>query len=251
MRAAIRNETAKFFTHKKYIVFMVIGVAVSVFWSFLGNMITAGLSALSGQMLYIELGFTPTSSLPLFGNVLLPFLIFMGAADLFTAEFSDATIKASLIRPISRHKLYIAKVAAIFFYTALYLAVILAVGIVTGLISGAVRTPGALFGAIGAYALTLVPMLVMIVFAAIVALSFSSGSLVMFLLIVLLLSLYALPLFLPWIADLLFTNYLMWYSLWLGSAPAFGRMLNICLILFGYGAVFTFGGMLLFEGKDV
>lgn len=251
MKAAVKNEIAKLFTHKKYFVFMVIGVVISIFWSFLGNMIVSGLSAISGQVLYMELGFTPTAALPLFANLLLPLLIFMGVSDLFTAEFADNTIKASLIRPIHRAKLYMAKILAISLYVALYLGVILMVGEITGLISGAVRTPGAFFSAIAAYALTLVPLFIMIVFSALISLLFRSGSLVMFLLILSLLFMYALPLLLPRITDLLFTNYLTWHRLWLGSLPVFGRMLNICLIILGYGTVFTFSGMMLFEKRDV
>jgi len=251
MKAAVKNEVIKLFTHKKYIVFMVLGALFSVFNSFLGNMIRNGISTLSGQTLTIDMGFTPTAALPLSANILLPLLIFMGATDLFTTEFADLTIKASLIRPIHRAKLYFAKVLAILVYVALYLAAILIIGEITGLISGAVRTPQAFFNAIWAYALTLVPMFILIVFSSLISLLFKSGTLVMFMLIFSMLFLGALSLILPLSRDLLFTNYLLWHNLWLGSVPSFGRMLNICLILFGYGAVFTFGGMIVFERRDV
>jgi len=251
MKAAIKNELTKLFNHKKYFVFMVIGVIISVFWSFLGNMIVKGLSALAGGMVYMELGFTPTSSLPLFARVLLPLLIFMGVSDLFTGEFADSTVKASLIRPLHRVKLFSAKALAVLTYTALYLGVILVVGVVTGLISGAVRTPAAFLGAAGSYALTLIPLAVLTAFAVMVSLMFKSGSLVMFLLILSMLFFSALPLIIPRINDLLFTNYLTWYRMWLGSVPPLGKMINVIVILLGYGAVFTFGGMLIFERRDV
>ena len=251
MKAAVKNEIVKLFTHKKYVVFMVIGALFSIFISFLGNMLVGGFSALGGQTLHMDIGFTPTAALPLSANILLPLLVFMGASDLFTAELADLTIKAALIRPIHRTKLYLAKVLAIFFYAALYLGVILVIGEITGLISGAVRTPQAFFSAIAAYALTLVPMFVLIVFSALISLLFKSGTLVMFILIVSMLFFGALSLIVPLVRDLLFTNYLLWHNLWLGSVPPFGRMLNICLILLGYGAVFTFGGMMMFERRDV
>lgn len=251
MTAAVKNEVIKLFTHKKYIVFMVIGAVFSVIVSFLGNVIKTGLSSVLGQTLSVDMGFTPTAALPLSANILLPLLIFMGVSDLFTTEFADLTIKASLIRPIHRAKLYLAKVFAVTFYVALYLGVILVIGLVTGLISGAVRTPRAFFTAIAAYALTLVPMFILILFSSVISMLFKSSTLVMFLLIFSLLFLGAVSLIIPRAHDLLFTNYLLWYNLWLGSLPSFTRLLNICLILFGYGAAFAFGGMVLFERRDV
>ncbi|MDR0248557.1 MAG: ABC transporter permease [Oscillospiraceae bacterium] len=251
MRAALANEISKLLNHKKYIVFMALGVLFSVFWSFLGNMIVKGLALLGGASLFMELGFTPTSSLPLFACVLLPLLIFMGCADLFTAEFADHTIRACLIRPCHRVKLYAAKALAVLAYIAAYLAVILAVGEITGLISGAVNTPGKFFAAIGSYALTLAPLAVMTAFAALVSLVLGSGTLVMFLLILSLLVFAALPILLPFLNGLLFTDYLTWYRLWIGAVPPPGKMVNVTLILIGYGAAFTLGGMIVFERRDV
>ena len=251
MKAAVKNEVVKLFTHKKYIVFMVIGAIFSVLNSFLGTMLKSGLTALGSWEITMNIGFTPTAALPLSANLLLPLLIFMGASDLFTTEFSDLTIKATLIRPIHRIKVYLSKVFAILFYVTLYLGVILVIGEITGFISGAVRTPKAFFLAIAAYALTLVPLFILIVFSALIALLFKSSTFVMFVLIFSMLFLGALSLILPVTRDMLFTNYLLWHKLWLGSVPAFGRMLNICLILFGYGATFTFGGMMIFERRDV
>jgi ABC-2 type transport system permease protein len=251
MRAAIKNEIIKLFSYKKYTVFIIIGALSSVVWSFLGTMISSGLSLFSGQAMYMDLGFTPTAALPLAANLLLPLLIFMAASDLFTTEFADSSIKASLIRPIFRSKLYVAKVLAIQFYVTVYLAIMLAIGGITGLISGSIRTPGTFFTAMAAYALTLVPMLVLIVFSSLISLLFRSSALVMLMLIFAMLVFGALSFLVPITYDLVFTNYLLWYRLWVGSVPSFGRMLNFCLILFSYGAAFTLGGMMLFNRRDV
>ena len=55
----------------------------------------------------------PFTVLNLLSSLILPLFILMLASDLFSGELSDNSIIMSLVRPITRNKLYISKILAI------------------------------------------------------------------------------------------------------------------------------------------
>ncbi len=77
-----------------------------------------------------------------------------------------------------------------------------------------------------------------------------SGTLTMFVLIVLYLALCALPILIPVTDQLLFTSYFSFYRLFVGAVPEFGRLLNMLLIVLSTGAVFFIGGSIIFDKKS-
>jgi len=166
--AAYLNETDKIILRKKYIAFLIIGVAICIAWALLGN-IASGLIGQHGN-LFVVLTPTPMGVLPFFLQILLPLLIFMGVTDLITAEGTDHTMKAMICRPVERWKLYTAKLAAVITYVTLYLACVFIVSTVLHQVLGRSLALDALGRALASYAPTIPVLAVLAAFAAFIAL---------------------------------------------------------------------------------
>lgn len=250
MKRAVANEWRKLILHKKYIVLLVIGTLLGLIWSLTGRLLSISLNALVGTNYLWDFNSVPTSSLSMFSQVYLPLMIFMAVSDLFASEYNDLTIKASLLRPVVRWKLYTAKLCAIMIYIAGFLGVVFVVNMTAGIIVGGVDSFAVVLRSLLAFAVTLVPLAVLACFAALASQIIKSGSLMMFLMILSMLLLTALPLLLPFTQNMLFTSFLGWYRMFTGSLPMLGSVINYIITLLASGAVFYLAGSLVFERKD-
>jgi len=246
--ASYKNERDKIIRRKKYIVFLILGIIICLVWAIGGSLITGAIRQQAG--IFFVLTPTPMGVLPFFLQILLPLLIFMGATDLITTESSDLTMRAMIYRPVERWKLYAAKLLAIMTYVALYLACVFVISTVFNQLLGRSLSAAGLFQAFAAYALTLPTLAVLAAFAALIALFGRSGSLIMFLLVVLYMVMRVLPIFFPILQELLFTSFLGWHRLWIGVIPGFTRLMHMIIIVAGYGVVFFMTGSLVFDRKE-
>lgn len=243
-----RNEFNKLMKRRKYIVFLCIGAFLCILWAVLGNLISGFIGGRGGM--FINLTPTPMGALPFFLQVMIPFLIFMGVTDLITTEKAEHTMKAMVYRPIERWKLYTGKLLAVMTYAAIYLACIFVVSTALDQTVGRGQGLGQISIALASYALTLVPLAVLTMFAAFMAIICRGGSLSMFLLIVIYLAFSVVPAVFPVMSELLFTSYLGWHRLWIGATPGAQRMLHMLTIILGYGVVFFTAGSLIFDKKE-
>ena len=246
--ASYRNELTKLLRRKKYVVFLIIGAVICILWAVLGGLASGFLGRMGGVA--INLTPTPMGALGFFLQILIPFLIFMGAADLITQEAAENTMKGMVCRPVERWKLYAGKLLAIMTYAAMYLALVFVVSSLLNQVLGRPLGLNEFFVSFASYMLTLPPLSVLAAFAAMVALAGRSGSLTMLLLIAAYLTMNILPVIFPILSQLLFTSYLGWHRLWIGALPQGFRLLHIISILAGYGAVFFIAGSLIFERKE-
>ena len=246
--AAYHNELSKLFWRKKYIVFLVIGVLICVLWAVLGSVVSGFIGRQGG--LFISLMPTPMGVLPFFLQILIPLLIFMGVTDLITAEGTEKTMKAMIYRPVERWKLYMSKLIAVLSYVAIYLICVFIVSMILNQTLGRALSSGELFTAFASYILTIPPLAVLVSFAALVALFGRSGTLTMFVLVVMYMIMSTLPVIFPIFTELLFTSYLGWYRLWIGVLPDASRLIHMLTIVVGYGVVFFTAGSLIFDRKE-
>ena len=246
--AAYRNETDKLILRRKYIVFLIIGIAICILWAVLGNVLSGVIGRHGG--FFVVLTPTPMGVRPFFLQILLPLLIFMGVTDLITTEGADHTMKAMIYRPVERWKLYAAKLLAVMTYVTLYLACVFVVSAILNQLFGRALSFEGLMTAFASYALTIPTLAVLAAFAALVALMGRSGSLIMFLLVVIYLIMSVLPIFFPILSELLFTSFLGWHRLWIGITPGATRLLHMITIVAGYGIVFFMAGSLVFDRKE-
>lgn len=244
--ASLKNEWKKITARRKFWVFLIIEVLICLgAWGVNGM-----LSKISGGVITsaVILGNLPLSMLSFFVQIYIPLLVLMTACDLFAGEAHDGTLRASFMRPISRFKLYMSKAAAVFCMAAVYMGVLFILTSAMKLVG-----VGSLDGvgeSIMAYILDMIPLIVLILFVAMLNQFSSSPSLTMVLCIILYVGLYIVGILLPQFSGLMFTGYSQWHNLWLGVVLPLRSMLAKIGLLLGYSLVFGCVGYYLFERKE-
>lgn len=195
----------------------------------------------------------PTSILGLFTSVLLPLFIFMWAADTFAGEVGEGTMKITLIRPITRFKIYFSKTLALSVATVLLLAVMLLVSLACGLLlsSGISEFMTGVVIGLKACMLAAVPMISIVIAAVFLSQFFRSSSSALTCSILVYMAGRFLPLVNPVARKVLIFSYTNWHTMWLGNITdpklllyAFITMLSTSIILFT-------GGFCLFDNRDL
>lgn len=238
-----RGEIAKLAARKKYIVFLVIEVLICAIVLLVQMAVEhasgIGLRGLNLRMML--LGF--------FISIYIPLIIFMGACDLFSSEVSENSMRASLMRPASRFKVFFAKTLAVYLLGVCYLFALFFVTVILEIVGGS--SLHGFFSSFGAYLLDAIPLLVMALMAVFVNQLTRSSTLVMLICIIVLVGSYVANLFLPQVGAVLFTSYGQWHNLWIGTTLPFGAMIMKIGMLLGYGMLFFCGGYYIFERKDM
>lgn len=245
---SLRNELFKLRRHKKYTVFLILTVlicAVSGLRPLVISVVADGISV-SRSALLAEL---TLSTLPFFLLIAVPFIALMAAGDLIAAEWADKSIRASLVRPASRPALYFSKAAAVLILCAVELAAVFLVTAVVQLVLGG-TAKGLLLG-LAACVLDLVPLAVLVLFFCMISQAAPGPGLSVLLCLAIYLGLAAAGTYIASLGGLLFTGYLRWHNLWLGSTLPFLPLLTRIGILVGSGLIFSAAGCMLFEKKDI
>jgi len=241
---SIKNEYIKLASRKKYIVFLIIEAIICICVMLVQ---TAANKALSGSVV-VQISNMAMGMLTFFIQVYIPLVVFMACSDLFSAEMQDNSIKAILMRPVSRFKIFFSKTLAIVLFAAQYLVALLLITSVLEVISGgSIRD---FWLNLGAYLLDIIPLTVLVLMAVFINQFTKSSSLTMFLCIIIYAILYVLGIIFPTASGLFFTGYMQWHKLWLGFTIPFSAMLSKIGILFGYGLVFAGAGFYLFDKRD-
>ena len=188
-------------------------------------------------------------ALPPLCSIFLPLVIFMLAADLYTHEIENKSIKCCLMRPVSRLSVYLSKFLAITCYTALLLGVAFVVTGVFQVISDG--SANALGGALGAYAVSLLPLLGFIATAAFISVLVPNPSMSMFLSIIVYVAMLAASLIWSQAGSAFFTSYLGWYKMWMGSGVPAGHIITTIALITSYSALVFMCGYFVFDKKDV
>lgn len=250
MRTAVgnyKNELRKIRARKKYYVFLILEILVCVIWGLISMLV----SKVSGGV--IDAGFMLAgmnmTTLGFFIEIYIPLIIFMTACDVYTGELHDGTLRAVIMRPISRCKQYFSKTAAIMTVATAYLVVLFVITTMMQLIGA--RSISGIFAAFASYFLDLIPMFVLVLFAAMINKFSSSTSLSVILCIIMYIGLYVFGLVVPQAGSLLFTGMLMWHNLWVGVMLPIGVIISKLGLLVGYGMIFGCIGYYLFERREL
>ena len=247
--AVFSNELTKMFKRKKYVVFLIIGMAICILWTVIGG-VASNLIGRFGGGFMINLTPTPMGVLPIFLQILIPLLIFMGATDLITAEGAEGTMKGIICRPAERWKIYFGKLLAIISYAAIYLACIFIISSVLNQIFGRGGNFNDFSTAFMSYLLTIPPLAVLAAFAMMLAVIGRGATLTMLLLIVIYMAMSALPVIFPIFSEIFFTSYLGWHRLWIGALPQMSRIVQMLVVLISSGITFLMAGSLIFDKKE-
>jgi ABC-2 type transport system permease protein len=243
--SAAKNEFSKLLSKRKFIVFFILEMAVVAIAALIQSLIVR---VSEGNVGYNLIN-TPLIMLSFFTYGYIPLIIFMAASDLFASEFHDGSIRATLMRPISRFKLFIAKASAVMLMAIIYLAALFLVTVLTDIILG-----GSISGfwrSFGSYVIDAFPIIVLVLMASLINQLTKSGSLSMLMCIFIYIALIVVGIVVPQMSGMLFTGYSQWHNLFLGQTIPFGALLAKIGLLAGYATVFLCAGYYLFEKRDI
>lgn len=200
-------------------------------------------SALAGDL--------PLLLLKPFTLILLPLFLFMTAADLFAGEAAAGTLKLTLLRPITRAKVFGTKAFALAFYAAVLLAALWVSAAASGLWIAGGEAGAGLAESLKAYAVTWLPMLAAGLLAALISLGVGSVGGAMALMLLIYAAAKLLPLWFPQLAIWSVFSYTDWQVLWAeGGAPA-GSLLRSTGVLLAYCIMTYTAGVVLLERKKM
>jgi ABC-2 type transport system permease protein len=246
--ANFKNELYKLSTKKKYVVFAIIGILICLFKVLSAWVVTK----LSRGMIPLQIEGMAMGMLPFFAEILIPLMMFMAVTDLFCSEFHDNSIKAVLMRPISRSKVMLSKIFACFTMAIIQFAVVFVTCTLLEAIFGTPAKLGESFlVSLSSYAIDLVPLFVLILMAVLINMLTKGSTLAMFLCFLVYALMKYCNYFVPSLSAMLFTSYNQWHKLWIGSRLPFHAMISKILLLVGSGILFYTGGYYLFDKKEI
>ncbi|KIL37091.1 hypothetical protein SD71_03750 [Cohnella kolymensis] len=244
--ASVWNETLKIAYKKKTLFFMIMTLIIPAGAALLlanvqGNL---GISAVSSSDF-------PIVMLNLFTAIFLPLFVFMGAADHFSGEISDRTLKVILTRPISRFKVFAAKQISLAMYIAAYLLIALIASVVSAFFLSGVMSGFAVLDWLIAYGTAFVPLAVLSITAVLLAQFFTSSSGALTISILLYIAAKVGAFFFPQALTYSPTSYMDWHMLWLGRPMPSGELWSICMFLLACSILFFTAGFYLFDKKEL
>jgi ABC-2 type transport system permease protein len=184
-------------------------------------------------------------------NTILPLFTALVAIDSFSGEFSQNIIRTTLTMPVSRFKIFTAKITAIAVFILVNLLLLLIFSVLAGVLFNVNSfTFGGFAGTVLSYLVTLIPMLVLALGTVLIANIFKSGTSVFFASILVFILLKVLGMVLSRYSSLFVTSLLDWYNLWLASSFPIGKILRQLLIMVGYAIMLFTAGFYLFDKKE-
>jgi hypothetical protein len=248
LKANTENEIRKMFLRSKVRACFILAVAIPAVIFILIDLLhsKSGILAVGGSSF-------PIFILGLFTSVLLPLFIFMWAADAFAGEVGEGTMKITLMRPITRFKVYLSKTLALSLATVLLLAIMLLAASICGLFlsSGVSQFISGWVNGLKACILAVVPMISMVITAVFLSQFFrsSSGALTCSILV------YIVGRFLPVVepvaGKVLIFSYTNWHTLWLGNITDPARLLYAFMIMVSTSILLFTGGFYIFDTREL
>ena len=241
LKAGVRNETVKLLSKKKYKALLVMLFILCIAAGMLGGF-TKGLIGLS-------LTNMPLTLLSIATKFLFPLMIALAAADTFTAEQEDGSIKAVITRPISRINIFNSKVLAIVLYIIFALLVCLVASLVSDITFNGIESLN-IGETILAYTVSIMPMLPIVLFAVAISQFCKNSSSTVMLSVFIYIVIAFIGVALPSSSPMLFVSYTGWYKLFIGESMPFTSILNMLVLLVAYTLIFYAAGSWAFEKKE-
>lgn len=245
-KSAFINETEKLYKKKKVLVAVILSLALIV----AGQLGIIGIRNGFGLKGVTSMDF-PMLVLSLVANSIIPLFTALVTIDSFSGEFSQNTMKITLTRPVSRLKVFTAKLSAI----TLFIFGNLLIVMVLSLAAGCIFNPNSftLHGfmrIILSYFVTLFPMIVFAMLITLFANIFKSGISTFFLSILIFLGFKAMEIVFSRYSGLFFTSLMNWYTLWITDNFPLAKIIRSFMMILSYGILLFTGGYYLFDKKE-
>lgn len=246
-KASFINEIEKMLKRKKAVVVVIISLLVII----LGQLMVIGIRSGFGLRMTSSSEF-PLLVLSVFSNTVLPLFAGLVIIDMFTGEFSHNTMKILLTRPVTRFKLYSAKIAAAVFFILFNLMLVMVLSTATGLLFNSSSLTAAGLGKILlSYLITLLPVIALVLLITVLANLLRSGTTVFFISIFLFLVMKGLGYIFSRYSSLFVTSALDWYNLWIADSIPVMKVIRLFLILLGSSVMAFTAGYYLFDRKEL
>ncbi|MDR3270050.1 MAG: ABC transporter permease [Peptococcaceae bacterium] len=245
-RATFRNEIIKLYKKKKAIAAVIISLLV----------IVAGQLLISGVRYGLGIRGAGSADFPILIlsaviNTILPLFTALVAIDSFSGEYAQNSMRVTLTRPVSRIKLFSAKLAAIAAFILAMLLLLLVFSLLAGFIfNDHSATAASVSRTVIAYLISLPPLMGLAAGIVLLANALKNGISVFFLAVLLFIALKMLALFFPHYTALFLTSQLDWYNLFLIDQWPLARILRQILLMTGWGAMLFIVGFYLFDKKE-
>ncbi|MDD2234765.1 MAG: ABC transporter permease [Desulfitobacteriaceae bacterium] len=245
-QAALVNEIEKFYKKKKALVAVLLSLAVIV----IGQLAIVGVRSGFGLRGVGSVEF-PILVLAVVVNTILPLFTALVAIDSFSGEFSQNSMRITLTRPVSRFKVFLAKITAIIIFILATLLLLLIFSLLAGFIFNTnSATLGSLARTVLAYFVSLLPMIVLALGIVLLANLLKSGISVFFLSILIFIILHVLAIVFSRYSSLLITTQLAWYNLFLVNSFPLEKIVRQFMIMLGSGIMLFTAGFYLFDNKE-
>lgn len=245
-QATLVNEIEKLYKKKKALVAVLLSLAVIV----VGQLAIVGVRSGFGLRGAGSVEF-PMMVLAVVVNTILPLFTALVAIDSFSGEFAQNSMRITLTRPVSRFKIFSAKITAIVLFIAVMLLLLLIFSMLAGVIFNANSTTfHGLASTVLSYIVSLVPMIVLALGVALLANLLKSGISVFFVAILAFLVLNVLGVLFSQYSSLLITTQLDWYNLFLVNSFPLRKIARQFLIMLGSGMILFTVGFYLFDKKE-
>ena len=244
MGISIQKELYKLAHKKKYIVMLILVLLVLVIRYGMSYAITR---LTQGQVtIHTNL---PLEILPILTDLFVPIVMFMAVTDLIAEGIREDTLKADFMRPITREGLLFSKVIAVMVLSMIYMITIyIAAALMQVLTGGGYRNMGMTFAA---YLIDIVPLVNIILLAVIVNLFTEKPALSMLLCLAVYAVLKYFSIYGGNVSSMLFTSYLRWHTLVIGSSLPIGALLGKLGIIFGTMIIFGSAAVVLIDRKSI
>jgi len=242
MASSIGVEFSKILTRKKYYVLLfleIIIAAIIILFASANGFETLGFS--------FDLPTMPLIILNALMVFVLPLLIFMLCADLFTNEIETGMLKAVLLRPISRFAVFVSKFVSIALYILLHL---MAICFVVLAIRLAIADSVEIFMTLAAYVIAIFPMMAFIALSIFISVIVGNSSLAMFVSLITYFVMQGISMFSVTVGAVFFTSHLNIYTMIL-STPTHPALLNRVLLILSYIVLFSVAAFWLFDRKEL
>lgn len=238
-----KNELKKLIMKKKYIIITLIGALVCIL-RLGGNVLIAKVSGgeiiIKSNLIMEMLGFIT--------DILIPLIVFMGVTDLFASEIQEDTLKASLLRPLTRFKVMTSKSLAVFILGCLVILAMFAVCLVIQIISGG--SLNIIPATFAAYAIDMIPVISLVAMALFINMIAKSPTLAMLLCIAVYIFFKYLNFYISPVGQIVFTAYSQWHRLWIGSILPLSAIISKIGILLGSVLILYILSYMLFDKND-
>ncbi|OPZ93946.1 MAG: ABC-2 family transporter protein [Firmicutes bacterium ADurb.Bin419] len=241
-----KNEVFKIISKRKFIFLFSISILITIAASVINLLADRNLGAPLLNNAHL-----PITVLDFMSSLILPLFVLMLTSDLFSGEYSDNSIVMTLVRPITRNKLYISKILAIGISILGLLLGTFIISLAASLLGGNLsdcmdKLPSNFIS----YVSSVMPMLLIAIITAFAAQFTKNGSLTVVIMIMASVLMSAASLFIPELATFAPTTYLSWHRNFY-SELNLQVITNEFLYMLAYGIIFMFAGTYLFAKKDI